>query len=139
MKSRIIGIENTMNEFDFLSGLLVSEVLFRNCDNLSKPLQSDTISASERQRIANITIEALISTRNESSFELLWEKVNILKEKYDINDAVLKRKRKPPSSLDDGKAQPEFPETPYAHYRSTYMKVLDNVINCITDRFNQPG
>ena len=36
MKTRIIGVESKMNEFDFLSGLLVSEFLFRNCDNLSK-------------------------------------------------------------------------------------------------------
>ena len=59
MKSRIIFIESKMNEFGFLFGLLLSEFLFRNCDNLSKALQSDTISASEGQRIANITTEAL--------------------------------------------------------------------------------
>ena len=115
MKSSIIGVESKMNEFDFL---------FRNCDNLSKVLQSDTISANEGQRIANMTMEALISTRNESSFELLWKKVNILKEKYGINDAVLKRKCKTPYWLEHG---------------STYMEALDNGINCIKDQFNQPG
>ena len=50
MKSRIIGVESKMNEFDFLLGMLASEFLFPNCDNLSKALLSDTISASEGQR-----------------------------------------------------------------------------------------
>ena len=77
MKSRIIGVESKTNKFDFLSGLLVSEFLFRNCDNVRKALQPDTISASEGQIIANMTIEALTFTRNESSFELLWKKANI--------------------------------------------------------------
>ena len=67
------------------------------------------------------------------------EKSKYLKRIYGIHDAVLKRKRKPTSSLDDGKTKPEFPETPYGHYRSTYIQALDNVIHCTKDWFNQPG
>ena len=31
-----------------------------------------------------------------------------------------------------------FPDTPKSHYRCMYLGVLDNVIQCIKDRFNQP-
>ena len=65
------------------------------------------------------------------------EKSKYLKRIYGKNNAFLKRKCKPPFSLDDGKEQPEFPKAPYVHYRSMYMETIDNVINHTKDQFNE--
>ena len=44
-----------------------------------------------------------------------------------------------PSKFYHREANHEFPDTPYEHYLRLYLEALDNVINRIKDRFNQPG
>ena len=139
MKACILGIGSKMDDFEFLFGLLLGELIFGNCDNVSKALQSENISASEGQTTINMTVQALIKIRNGDSFKLFWAKALKRKEEYDVNDPVLKRKRKLPSRFDHGEADHEFPDTPYEHYLRLYLEALDNVINRIKDRFNQPG
>lgn len=61
------------------------------------------------------------------------------KEKLNIEDAKLPRKKKVPRKLDDGNAETHyFPSTPKEHYRKIYFKALDIATNCIRERFNQP-
>ena len=57
MKSRILGIESKMDDFESLFGLVLGELIFGNCGNLSKALQSENISASEGQTTANMTVQ----------------------------------------------------------------------------------
>ena len=140
MKACILGIESKMDDFEFLFGLLLGELIFGNCDNLSKGLQLENISASEGQNNANMIVQTLIKILIEDSFKLFWAKALKRKEENDVNDPVLKRKRKLPLRFDQsGEADHEFPDTPYEHYLQLYLKVLDNVINKIKDRFNQSG
>ena len=43
-----------------------------------------------------------------------------------------------PHHLDDG-CVPTFPDSVEEHYRSIYFEVLDLIVSCIEDRFNQAG
>ena len=48
-KARIGGVSAQMTKFDFLFGLILSEMLLCHTDNLSKTLQKKNISAAEGQ------------------------------------------------------------------------------------------
>ena len=47
IKSRIMGVSTYMKSFDFFFGVLSGELLLLHSDNLSKSLQSSTMSAAE--------------------------------------------------------------------------------------------
>ena len=73
MRSRIIGVSACMKSFDFFFGASLGELLLSHSDNLSKTLQSYTMSAAEGQRIANMTVTTLESLRTDENFELFWK------------------------------------------------------------------
>ena len=44
-----------------------------------------------------------------------------------------------PRRLDDGLSLGDFHDDPKALYKQQYYEALDLIVNCIDDRFNQPG
>ena len=52
IRGRIPGAQSKMNTFDFLFGCLLGKIILKQTDNLSKSLQSPTLSAAECQEIA---------------------------------------------------------------------------------------
>ena len=104
--------------------------------NLSKSLQSETISAAEGQEIANHSVKVLKSCRNDHSFDTFWMSLQSKKEQYDISEPELKRKKKRPSRIEDNNTH-YFPSSPVDMYRAIYNQALDDVTNGIESRFNQ--
>lgn len=85
MQSRIRGVSLFMRKFDFLFGAILRECLLRHSDNLSKALQSPTVSPVEGQKMAKLTVETLETLRNKEAFELFWE-VKIRGKEFDIGN-----------------------------------------------------
>ena len=56
-----------------------------------------------------------------------------------VEEPTLPCRRKVPSVTPDDGAAPAFHDTVEKHYRVIFFEVLDLIISCITDRFNQPG
>ena len=137
--ARIRGVSAQMHSFDYFCGLLLGEMLLRHCDNLSKALQSSSLSAAEGQAIADMTKKTLIGLRTEEKFDLFWERVNRMSQDVEVSDPALPRKRKAPRRYEVGEAPAEFHSTPKSLYRQIYYEVLDLIVNAIEDRFNQPG
>ena len=127
-----------MQSFEFFFGLVLAEILLHHTDNLSKTLQKN-YSASEGQRVADMTKRTLHGIRDEQSFDLFWEKVSTMASDVDVNDLVLPRKRKVPKRFEQGNAPAEFHSTPKSHYRQVYYEALDLLVQAIEDRFNQSG
>ena len=75
IKARVIGVEATMRNFNFLFGLLLGERILKHTDNLSKTLQDPTLTASEGQQCAELTCATLSSIRSSESFDPFWERV----------------------------------------------------------------
>ena len=61
MRSRIIGVATTMKSFNFFFGVVLSELILRHSDNVSRTLQTSHISAAEGQKIATMTVKTLQS------------------------------------------------------------------------------
>lgn len=76
MKARLLGVRAQMELFDFLYGICLGKLVLKHADNLSKTLQSATISAAEGQRVAELTLCVLEKIRAESEFDLFWKMVN---------------------------------------------------------------
>ena len=138
-KARIRGVSTQMKTFDYLFGNVLGELILKHADNLSSTLQHTSLSAAEGQQVAHMTVETLKSIRNDQSFDLFWEKVNHTASELDISEPQLPRHRRRPRRYDDGDSSGDFADDPKLLYRKHYYEGIDHIINCIEDRFNQPG
>ena len=59
MKARIDGIFSQMQKFDFNSGTVLGELIFRHSDKLSRTIQAKSTSAAEAQKIAQLVITTI--------------------------------------------------------------------------------
>jgi len=128
-----------MSNFSLLFGLHLSERILRITDNLSKTLQLKYLCAAEAQVIVSHTVKTLMSMRHDEEFLLFWKHMDILRVRMNTNEPVLPRKRKTPRRFEVGEGDSSHSSTVEDHYRKLYFEALDLAINCIQDRFNQPG
>ena len=139
MRARIGGVNAQMQTFDFLFGVSLGNLLLRHTDNLSKALQSRSISAAEGQRLATLTLRVLQSVRDDDKFKLFYSKVLQDQVQFDVQPPSLPRKRKTPRRFETGASVGNFHTTAEDRYRQIYYEALDLVIQAVTDRFDQPG
>lgn len=138
VKGRIIGVKAQMSNFKLLFGLHISERILMITDNLSKTLQTSSMSASEAQSIAGKTLETLKKMRNKVMFASFWKHVECLRSRTDTDEPTLPRKRKAPARYETG-GEGSHADTVEDHYRRIYFEALDLAVTCIEERFNQPG
>jgi hypothetical protein len=139
IRARVIGVDATMNRFDFLFGLVLGERLLKHTDNLSRTLQAPSLTASEGQEIAELTRQTLLHIRTNDAFDLFWEKVQAMQEEFGVQQASLPRKRKVPRHIEIGTGEGYYPATPKEYYSQQYFECLDFIVSAIKDRFDQPG
>ncbi|SMN02628.1 hypothetical protein SPONN_1502 [uncultured Candidatus Thioglobus sp.] len=137
-KARIQGVHSQMESFNFLFGTVLGEILLRHTDNLSKSLQHKTRCAAEGQGIGDMVVRTLQSLRSDECYDLFWLKVTKMAESFDI-EPQLPRRRKVHRKYDHGSAEGEFHDTPKAYFKQHYFEAIDLAVNCIQDRFKQPG
>jgi len=139
MKARIQGVFSQMDTFKFYFSLKLAEMILRHTDNLSKTIQNPELASTQAYEIAMLTVKTLQSIRTEVNFDLFWEKVELERKQLGVGDPCLPRKRTRPRRLETGSSEGEFHTVPKDLFRQTYYESFDLAINCITDRFNQPG
>lgn len=139
IKARILGVSTQMGKFEFLFGIVLGQLILGHSDNLSKTLQKKTCSAAEGQEIAKMVIVTLQGIRTEQSFDLFWAKLSKISESLDLDEPQLPRRRKVPARYEQGSASGHFHDTPKVYYRQLYYKAIDNSIECLKKRFDQPG
>ena len=124
-----LGVQTQMKKFDFFFVLSLGVLVLSHTDSLSEAIQKKTLTASEAQGTAAMTVKTLSLLRNEEMWTMFWKKLNC-KQSY-IATAPLR--------LEDcigGKAMPEYPERVDDHYGRIYFEALD-LVTTINDRFNQ--
>ena len=138
-KSRIRGVASQMETFEYFFGNLLGTLILKHADNLSSTLQHESVSAAEGQQIAKMTVQTLQSIRNDESFENFWKCTTEKAKQLDIGEPKLPRQRKRTRRYDDGNYSGYFHDTSEALFKQMYFEALDLIINCIQDRFDQPG
>ncbi len=139
MKARIRGVAAVMESFEYFFAISLAELLLRHSDNLSKTLQSSSISAAEGQKIAEMTVVTLESIRCDEHFCLFWDLLKKRAAESDIDDPKLPRRRKQPKRYDENSSTSSFPSTVEEYYKRNYFEALDELVNGIRNRFDQPG
>jgi len=138
VKARVIGVKSQMETFSFYFGVCLGECVLRHADNLSRTLQSSSMSAAGGQKVAALTIKTLEGMRSAENFDLFWK--SLLKSRtLDVSEPELPRRRKTPRRYEVGEGESHFPASVEEHYRRFYFEVLDLAINSIKQRFDQPG
>lgn len=59
-----------------LLGIMLSHTIFRITDNLSRALQSASLTALSACNLAEDVVKVLTSMRKDSQFDLFWERVD---------------------------------------------------------------
>ncbi len=86
-----------------------------------------------------MTVQTLKSLRNDSSFHLYWSKISKIAADLDVGEPQLPRRRRVPWRYDEGTSEGDYHSDPKAHYRQIYYEAIDLIVNCIENRFDQPG
>ena len=60
-------------------------------------------------------------------------------ESQSVNEPHLPRQRKRPRRFEEGTSQGFYHDTPKDYYRQYYFEAIDVLVNCIQERFDQPG
>lgn len=139
MKARITGVAAQMEKFEFFFGIEVGRKCLSMADNLSRALQSATISACEGQGVVLKTIQALQSIRSDENFSLFWKYLETRSSVLDISEPQLPRRKRAPRRYEIGNAEPEYPATAHDYYRRIYFEVIDVLVASIKARFDQQG
>ena len=139
IKGRIIGVKTQMSQYKLLFGLHLCERILKITDNLSKTLQTQSLSASEAQQIAKYTIQTLQEMRIDVMFDVFFEYVESLRKRTDTEEPILPRKRRVPSRYEVGEGEGHHSLTIKDHYRRCYFESLDLVVSSIPERFDQRG
>ena len=140
VKGRIIGVQAQMDTFNLLFGLHLSMKILKITDNLSRNLQTRSMSAPEGQSVAELSVKTLQLMRNDESFDAFFRLVNCFREQTGTSSPKLPRKRKVPSRFEVGEGKESYNDSSIEdHYRRLYFEVLDLAVTGISQRFNQPG
>ena len=100
VKGRIIGIRHKcLITLFFLGCRYICERILSITENLSKTLQTPSLSAAEAQGLAELTVKTLVSMRTDEAFELFFNLVEGIREATGTTEPPLPRKRKAPEHL----------------------------------------
>ena len=64
-KGRIVGVKTRMESFELYFGLHLAGRLYSYTDNLARSVQNKGISSCSSKRLANLTMQTLVTHRNE--------------------------------------------------------------------------
>ena len=124
-----------MSKYDLLFGLYLYEKILKITDNLSKIIQNESMSASVAQSIAQQTVLTLRCMRD----DLFYQHVDCLRQRTDIEEPSLPRRRKVPRQFKVGDGENYHSSTVEEYYRKLYYEALDSAVSCLLERFDQPG
>ena len=119
VKARVIGVKSQMETFCYYFGVCLGECVLRHADNLSRTLQSSSMSAAGGQKVAVLTVKTLESIR---SADLFWKSLLLKSSSLDISEPELPRRRKTPRRYEVGEGESHFPMTVEEHYRRFYLR-----------------
>ena len=135
----IPGMKTQTQNFHFLFWVFLGYEILRHTDNLCRTLQRKDLSAAEEQSLTELALSTLGGMRKEESFSKFWASLNEMLDELNVNEPTLPRRGKMPKRFEPGNAPPEFPPSAKDLYRQQHFEALDLVVNCVKDRFNQPG
>ena len=94
-KARIQGVVAQMKTFTYLLVSMLSELVLKHTDNLSKTLQYVSMSAAESQQVTAMTVATLNSKCSDDQFDLFWGLVILKAEELGVSESQLPQQKAP--------------------------------------------
>ena len=126
VRARVCGVKSQMESFNFFFGICLGQLVLSNADNLSATLQKSSISASEGQHVAKVTLETMEKLRKEESFQLFWDSTIELQASLNVAGPQLPCTRKCPQRYEEGSASGFQHDAPQPFYKQIYFEAIDN-------------
>ena len=139
MRAQIGGVAAQMEMFIFFFGIELGRKVLNMADNLSRSLQTATLSACGGQQIVKATLTTYQRMRSDECFDLFWVHLESRRSSVDVSSSILPQRRKVPRQFEVGKCVSENLDTVKGHNRKIYIEVVDLVMATIKDRFEQRG
>ena len=131
------GMATIMQTFQFLFSLRTAMLIYERTEMLSKTVPSATMTVGGAAAAADKTCQLLQHSREDEEWTNLRASVLSQGQALGISDPVVPRARRPPVRFDSGGAAATM--TPEQHFRRLFNDFLDNTLNTIRDRFQQPA
>lgn len=129
------GVLTTMETFQFLFGVTISEKVFSITDKLSKALQKKDLSAIAAKKYASITMHGLKELRDDTKFGEFWLQTTAKATELGIGEPTLPRKRKIPRRFDEASGSTYHDSTPEDMYKRYYFEIIDTIVGEVERRF----
>ena len=113
-----------MSTFNILFGVVLRERTLKHTNNLSKTLQSPSLTAADAHSIVDLTCKTIDLIRNDECFDFFWEKVLSLHRRFEISEPCLPRNRKALRTLEVGTSEGDFHASPKEHSKCSNLKLL---------------
>ena len=127
------GLLALMEKFSTYYGLKLSFLVFSATEQLSKTLQSSSITAHEAHMAVAAVKRFLQRQRIESSFDHFYR--SVVEESKDLTmPPTLPRQKRIPVRIDDGAPNHHF-STPEEHFRKQYYEVHDLITHELERRY----
>jgi len=131
------GLATVMQTFDFFFSLITAKTIFEATELLSKTVQSETMNVTGACKAADKTCQLLQHSREDHEWTNLWASAVSKAQVLGIGDPEVPRARRPPRRFDTGATSVTL--TPEQHFRVIFNEFLDNILNTIKNRFQQPN
>ena len=112
-------------------------VAFELTEMLSKTLQSAAMTVVAASNATRKTCSRLDHYRRDDEWLTLWQRCQDEASTLDLDDPVVARLRRPPRRFDD--SGPAANLTPEHHFKVMFIEFLDNILQTIQRRFDQPS
>ena len=133
----MLGARAQMSQYRLL--LKLCEWILKITDNLSRSLQKQSLSETEAQDIAALTVKTPKNMATDKAFGLFFELLEKLCNSTETEGPSLPKKRKAPRDIDVGQGDVYHSPTIQEHYRQQYFEAIDMVVVRIPVCFDQPG
>ena len=132
------GLRKCMMGFSFYFALKTALIVFQRTEQLSKVLQSKSISVQAALRAAEQTRLNVQHYRDEEAWHTMWSSCVYEAERLNLDPPTLPRVRSRPARFQEGGPQSTYDGVEQYH-RVLFFQLLDHVLEAMIDRFNQPG
>lgn len=129
------GFVKSMKSFNFFFSIFILRKMFSHVDASNSAIQKKQFHFGNVKALIENLSETISNLRNQ--FTVVWAEIEEDRLAKDIEPPKQNRKRKIPKKIDNSyNAVKECFENSEEKCRSLYYEIIDNIVNCLKDRFD---
>ena len=129
------GLFQSLEKFSTLFGLRLSHLLFSAAEQVSLTLQRKDIALNDALNAVDLVKRFFKARRSDENFNVFYDNIVAVAQKYDIGRPELPRYRKRPARFENGSDPHTFTSTK-AYFRQIYFEACDLLYGELEARFS---